>query len=260
MRNPLPSALAPAAVVLAAAAEAPVPARAQTDEIQVYNGEIAAPGAFGGTWHNNYAAIGRKQADFPGGVKPDGALNGVTEFTYGVRDWFELGAYAPFLYTVTSNGQFLLDGVKLRALAVSPGAKDRTFFYGLNVELGYSAKHWQPERVNSEFRPILGLHLGRWELIVNPIVDMAVGRHMTPELAPASRVAYALSDSWTIGLEHYSELGPINNLLGLSRQSHTGYAVVDWAFEPYDIEFGIGHGFTSASDPLIMKLLITRSF
>src|SRR5947209_3926847 len=90
-------------------------AQAQTDEIQVYNGEIAEPGAFGLTLHNNYIAIGRKQADFPGGVRPDGSLNGVTEFAYGVNEWFELGAYMPFLYTVTHDGKLLLDGAKLRA-------------------------------------------------------------------------------------------------------------------------------------------------
>src|SRR5258706_807954 len=71
-------------------------AHAQTDEIQVYNGEIVEPAKFGLTLHNNYIAIGRKQADFPGGVRPDGSLNGVTEFAYGVNEWFELGAYMPF--------------------------------------------------------------------------------------------------------------------------------------------------------------------
>lgn len=236
------------------------PAAAQTDEIQVYNGEIATPGEFAMTWHNNYAAIGRRQADFAGGVRPDRALNGVTEFTYGVDEGFELGAYAPFLYTVTRKGQLLLDGVKLRALVVTPHAEERTFFYGLNFELGYSARHWQTERVNTEFRPILGLHLGRWELILNPIVDVPVGRRMQAELAPAGRVAYTLSDAWTIGLEHYSELGPVPHFEPLGRQSHTSYAVVDWAIDPYDIELGIGHGFTAASDALVVKLLVTRGF
>ncbi|MBV8165339.1 MAG: hypothetical protein JO021_01010 [Alphaproteobacteria bacterium] len=235
-------------------------AAAQTDEIQVYNGEIVAPGQFGLTLHNNYIAIGRKQADFPGGVRPDGSLNGVTEFTYGVNEWFELGAYMPFLYTVTHDGQFLLNGAKLRALVVSPGAKDRTFFYGLNVELSYSAKHWQTERPNTEFRPILGLHLGRWELIVNPIIDLPLGRHMQPELVPASRIAYALSDTLTLGLEHYAGYGTIPNFEPGPRQAHTGYVVLDWALEPYDVEFGVGHGFTAASDALVFKLLISRSF
>ncbi len=33
-------------------------ASAQTDEIQVYDGEIAAPGIFNLTWHNNFTPMG----------------------------------------------------------------------------------------------------------------------------------------------------------------------------------------------------------
>ncbi len=239
---------------------APAPGFAQTDEIQVYNGEIAEPGTYALTVHNNYIASGRRQADFAGGVRPDGSLNGVTEFGYGVSEWFELGAYAPFLYTVTHDGKFLLDGAKLRALVVVPHAKERTFFYGLNFELSYSAKHWQTERVNTEFRPILGLHLGQWEVIVNPILDIPVGRNMAVDLAPAARVAYNLTDKWAIGLEHYADYGTAPRFQPVNRQEHTLYAVLDVAANPYDIEFGIGHGFTAASDDVIIKLLVTRSF
>ena len=61
-------------------------ARAQTDEIQVYNGEINAPGQFSVTLHNNYAPIGRKEPVFPGAIVPDHALNGVPEYAYGAAD------------------------------------------------------------------------------------------------------------------------------------------------------------------------------
>src|SRR5205814_1715663 len=124
----LPRPLKSAGLALVVALWPAAAARAQTDEIQVYNGEIVEPGTFGMTLHNNYIAIGRKQPDFTGGVRPDGSLNGVTEFAYGVNEWFELGAYMPFLYSVTHDGKFLLNGAKLRALAVVPNAKDRTFF------------------------------------------------------------------------------------------------------------------------------------
>ncbi len=130
----------------------------------------------------------------------------------------------------------------------------------MNVELSYSARHWQTERPNTEFRPILGLHLGRWELIVNPIIDLPLGRHMQPELVPASRIAYALSETLTLGLEHYAGYGAIPRFEPGPRQAHTGYVVLDWALEPYDLEFGVGHGFTAASDALVFKLLISRSF
>jgi hypothetical protein len=67
----------------------------QTDEIQVYDASIAKPGIFNLTWHNNYTPSGRKTPDFAGGIVPDHAWNGVTEWAYGVTDWFEAGLYAP---------------------------------------------------------------------------------------------------------------------------------------------------------------------
>ena len=46
------------------------PAYAQTDEIQVYTGEINKPGEFSITLHNNFTPIGPKQPAFIGGVSP----------------------------------------------------------------------------------------------------------------------------------------------------------------------------------------------
>jgi len=66
-------------------------ARAQTDEIQVYDATINEPGQFSVELHNNYTPIGRTQPDFPGGVVPNHALNGVPEWAYGVTDRLELG-------------------------------------------------------------------------------------------------------------------------------------------------------------------------
>lgn len=235
-------------------------AAAQTDEIQVYTGEINAPGELSLTLHNNYIAIGRKRAEFAGGVRPDGSLNGVTELGYGISDWLELGAYVPFLYSLTHDGRFLLNGAKLRALAVVPNAKERTFFYGLNVELSYNARHWATERIGTEFRPIVGVRVGRWDLIANPIVDIPIGRNMGLEINPAERVAYNLSESWAIALEHYSSYGRAFRFESGNRQDHTAFLVVDYASPVADIEFGVGHGFTAAGDDLVMKLMITRSF
>ena len=71
------------------------PAYAQTDEIQVYTGEINKPGEFSITLHNNFTPIGPKQSAFMGGVVPNHSLNGVPEYALGITPWLELGAYLP---------------------------------------------------------------------------------------------------------------------------------------------------------------------
>src|ERR1700687_460155 len=80
------------------------PARA-VDEIQVYNGEIAEVGQFTVQHHFNYAFIGRKEPDFPGGLVPNPALNAPPEFAWGITKWFELGLYIP--WAVDNEGRFL---------------------------------------------------------------------------------------------------------------------------------------------------------
>jgi hypothetical protein len=54
---------------------------AQTDEIQVYDAEIAEPGALNLEVHNNYTFDGLKMPRFPGGLVPNHTLNGVPEWT-----------------------------------------------------------------------------------------------------------------------------------------------------------------------------------
>ena len=71
------------------------PAKA-TDEIQVYNAAIAAPGQFTIQQHLNNIALGIKDPPFPGGLVSHGSINGTPEFAYGVTDWWEVGLYLPF--------------------------------------------------------------------------------------------------------------------------------------------------------------------
>lgn len=66
------------------------PAARATDEIQVYNAEIAEVGQWTLEQHLNYTARGPTHPDFPGGLVPNHSLNGTPELAYGVTDWWEL--------------------------------------------------------------------------------------------------------------------------------------------------------------------------
>jgi len=230
---------------------------AQTDEIQVYDAEIAAPGQLNLTWHNNFTADGRRQPAFPGGIVPNHSLNGVPEWGYGITNWFEAGLYLP-VYTLTSDGQLLFDSAKLRALFVVPDARDRTFFYGLNFELSYNEPHWENSRFSGEIRPILGVHLGRYDLIVNPILDTDFNGPGKVDFAPAFRAAYNANAKLAYALEEYADFGPLDNLRSGAEQSHTLFAVIDVGDSHSGIEFGVGKGLTRASDAWVIKLMVMR--
>jgi hypothetical protein len=232
---------------------------AQTDEIQVYDAEIVSQGHWNLTWHNNYTPSGRELPDFPGAVVPAHSLNGVPEWAYGVRDWFELGAYVP-IYSLSSGGGLQFDGVKLRTLFVVPHAAERTFFYGINFEYSYNRPQWDTHRFSGEIRPIVGVRLGHVDLIFNPIFDTEYNGFRNLEFVPEARVAYNFSDRLALALEQYSDFGPVKNLAPPAQQAQTLFAVVDLGTSSNGIEFGVGHGFTGASDDIVIKLMLMHDF
>ena len=232
--------------------------RAQTDEIQVYDAEITAPGRFNLTWHNNFTPSGRTEPAFAGGVVPDHALNGVPEWAYGVTSWFEAGLYLP-IYTITSDGDVRFDAAKLRALFVVPGAHNRRVFYGVNFELSYNEPHWEPTRYSGEIRAILGVHLGGFDLIVNPIVDTDFqGGAGNLEFVPAVRAAWNLNPRLALALEEYADFGTLQHFKPSEQQSHTLFAVLDYGASRRGVEFGVGHGLTPASDDWVIKLMLIQ--
>jgi hypothetical protein len=233
------------------------PALAQTDEIQVYDAEIAAPGVFNLMVHNNFTPGGLKTPRFSGGLVPNQTLNGVPEWAYGVADWFEQGLYLP-LYSVANGEGPVLDGFKVRELFVVPHAAQQTFFYGINFEFSYNAQHWDPNRSTSEIRPILGWHLGRFDFIINPILDNSWTGFNNLDFAPAVRLAYNVSKTWAVAAEMYSDYGPLRHFLPTDQQSQQLFGVVDYKSDNFNIEAGVGFGLTPASDRLIVKLMISR--
>ena len=234
----------------------PLAARA-TDEIQLYNADIAEVGQWTVQQHLNYAFDGRKQPDFPGGLVPNHALNGTPEFAYGIFNWWELGFYLPF---AVSDGQLLSNGAKIRNLFVVPNADKRDFFYGVNFEFSYNLPRFSQQIYAMEVRPILGWRNKDWEFIVNPIVDMSYGAGGETDFLPAARLARKLGEDFFVGAEYYSDLGQIGNLLPLQEQQHTLFAVTDFKVGVVDVELGLGYGLTPGSDRLIAKTIVGYAF
>ncbi|MEP7354814.1 MAG: hypothetical protein ABI824_16415 [Acidobacteriota bacterium] len=236
---------------------------AQSDEIQVYDGGLADVGNINLTWHNNFAPKGAREPAFQGALINNRNLNGVTEWAYGVTNWFEAGLYLP-LYSLSAGRGPSINGGKLRALFAVPNADDRGFFYGANFEFSFNSHHWDERRYTSEIRPIIGVHLGAWHLkpidiIFNPILDNSFyGGFKSLDFAPSTRIAYNINNKWAVAVEHYADLGPLRKFYSASEQSHQIFAVFNRSTSFVDIEAGIGVGVTGASDKLALKLLLSK--
>jgi hypothetical protein len=228
-----------------------------TDEIQVYNAGIAAPGQFTIQQHLNHVALGPKDPPFPGGLVSNHSLNGTPEFAYGITDWWEVGLYLPF---AVQDRQFLSDSFKLRTLFVSPNAEQRSFFYGVNFEFSNETPTFAQTRFAMEIRPIIGARNADWEFIVNPIVDVGFGKYGQADFAPAARVARKVGPDLSVGFEYYADFGQIGNFAGLADQQHTLFAVTDFRLGVFDVDFGVGCGLTPASDRWVIKTIVGYAF
>jgi len=227
---------------------------AVNDEIQVYTGEIAKVGQWTIQFHNNYAINGRNEPDFEGGIIPNHALNGTPELAYGFTPWWEMGLYAP--YAVDRNGQFLSNAFKIRQLFVTPDASKRSFFYGVNFEFSYATPRFSQTRWNLEIRPIIGFRSGDYELIINPIVDVGFGDNGDATFAPAAKFDRKFGQNLALGVEYYTGLGPIRDIVPFNEQQHNIYAVADFKIGRWDVNAGIGYGLTGGSDRVMAKLIL----
>jgi hypothetical protein len=254
--NPCASSPGLAALVLLAAAPS---AFAQTDEIQVYDAEIAEKGVFNLMIHSNYTPIGRKTPDFPGAIIANQSENGAAEWAYGVASWFEQGLYLPVYSLHSENHGTTVNGFKIRELFVRPHAAEHTFFYGVNFEFSVNKLYWEPKRISSEIRPIVGVHLHPIDLIVNPIMDTDyTGGFRGLQFNPAARIAYNLPRQWAVAVEWYSGFGRFRDFEPTHDQFHEVWAVVDHNTKFVNIETGVGVGVTAGSDRLTFKLMLSR--
>jgi hypothetical protein len=241
----------------------PVPVVAQTDEIQVYDGEIAPPGIFNLMVHQNFTPKGRKAPDYPGAIIADHSYQVTAEWAYGVTPWFEQGLYMPVTSPYSTNYGSTINGFKIRELFARPNAHNHTFFYAANFEFSVNHHYWESRTITSEIRPIIGLHLHPWDLIYNPIIDTDyTGGLKNLQYNPSGRVAYNFNDRWALAGEEYDGFGPLRAFLPVSQQFHEVWATTDYSgskFLGLNVETGVGYGLTGASDKWTLKLMLSRN-
>ncbi|HKB82285.1 MAG TPA: hypothetical protein VKD04_03650 [Burkholderiales bacterium] len=243
----------PAAISLGAASGL---AWAAPEEIQVYMDEMNAPGEFGLDVHHNYVFSGSNAPDYPGAQTPAHVLRVTPEFSYGMTPNLELGAYV--LASGQPGGHSAIDGHKLRLKYIAPKDPGQNYFLGANLEIGRVAHRIDENPWNGELKGILGYRTERWTFAINPNIDWKVSG---PVSSPAafeldSKISYKTDHDYRIGIETYNELGEIRRVSHLNQQSQTLYGVIDASMRGWDLNVGLGRGLSSASDRVILKLIV----
>ncbi len=231
-------------------------ARAADEEIQVYMNEINAPGQPGLDLHVNDVASGKGTPDYPGGQSSLHRVRVTPEFSYSLDDHFELGAYLP-LTTIDANGRFRVDGWKLRVkwLARHPG---RGFYYGINYEVGRVDYRLDQNAWNNEVKLIAGWESDHWIIGTNTNIDFALsGPAKTPaSVQLATKAAYKLARETTFGIESYNGIGTVRSFANVSASEHSTFLALDTRLGRWDLNAGIGKGYGTAKDSVIVKFII----
>ena len=245
-------------LVLTAGVALAAPALAADEEIQVYMDDLDKPGQFGLDVHNNYVASGDPGVDYAGEMSSLHRYRLTPEWSYGLTPDIELGAYLP-LTTLDSQGRFEADGLKGRIKFIAPRPEGQAWYWGLNLEIGRVSRALDDNPWNGELKGILGTRFGRWTVASNLNLDFKVAG---PAPAPASldfdtKVSYALTRTFALGVETYDGLGTLRRLGQFGKADQAIYGAVDTSLGKWDFNFGLGHGYGSSADGWVLKAIVS---
>ncbi len=225
-------------------------------EIQVYQGEHNDPGQVSCELHSNYTLLGQRAPTYPGETPANRALRFTLEPAVGVADWLELGAYLQGMQSPYDGVHFA--GWKLRAKFVAPLRLKLPLILGINVELGRVPLRVEEAGWANEFRPIVGVALGRFAATFNPIFGFALTGKTAgkPDFEPALKGKVHVDHGFALGVEYYAGLGRFDRGFSpLREQEHLLFAVFD--LEPEDhaqadgsgweLNIGVGRALSAAT-------------
>jgi hypothetical protein len=226
-------------------------------EIQVYDGSADPPGTPGIELHANTVASGLRAAD-PPELPPNHQTHLTLEPSLGLLPWWEIGGYLQS--TIRPDGGFDFAGVKLRSKFVRPSADGVRL--GVNLEVSAIPAAYERDRWGGEVRPIIAFSAatGRLAFAFNPILDFAFtspAAGQGPSFEPALSAVYVAPGLLSVGVELYSDYGPLAHPVGWSAEQHYVFEVVNvLRWKRVELNAGVGEGLTAASNRLVVKVIL----
>ncbi len=239
---------------------APASLRGQDNyEIQVYGSETVAPATTMFELHSNFTIDGRKSTE--GGLWPtQDAEHETLEITHGFTPWFETGFY---LFSSARSGQgWQWVGDHIRPRIRVPESWGWPVGLSLSTEIGYQRPEVSQDTWTWEIRPIIDKQLGRWYMAINPALERSWHGPSVKDgfgFAPAATVGFDVSPFLNIAPEYYGSFGPLSHFSPYQSQQHQLFGCANLNFGPaWEFNFGLGEGFTRATDHLIAKMILGR--
>ena len=258
----------------------------------------ASPGHFQLEQRFGYVTTFNPPAQAQGQRVPQRALTGETEIGYAPTEWYEIALTSPYAFARANapmmggmdNGNgapgYALQsgGVTIRQTFIQGDRLERTVFVGLVARTilsppgGFTPDLFVPNRmangnpaaplfvqeatprVAGMVTPIIGVNLPNdFQFIFNANFGFGIVGAGS-EFEPSVRLVKQINDKWTVGFEHFANLGPIGTVLPWNQQMQTLYAVAGTKLMGLELGFGVGYGLTNASRGLAIKANIGKDF
>lgn len=228
------------------------------DEIQVYDDEINDKGEYSLELHVNTTPNGITNRSYRGEVMNAGNTRVTPELAYGLGHGLEAGLY---LNTVFVNGNWEYAGYKARLKWLPILEKDgHDFFAGVNVEFGNALYQYEQSRYGVEARFILGKHIDKWLVAVNPVLGYQLSQpyqSTSPNFSLGARVSREVATDLALGVEYYSDIGALNQTINYQETGQAAFLMMYWDGKPIAFQAGIGKGLTQNTDSLTIKAIFS---
>jgi hypothetical protein len=228
-------------------------AHADTTELEVYRGDLDDQGEVNVDFEGNLL-----RAPLHGDLSGQAVAQALGELSYGLSDNMEVGLKLPISY---SNGAWYGKSLLAELKYVAPHEKTG-WYWGAEVEAGYLTSYDERLQWNAEIVPIAGYRGDCWEFTFNPDVSIASGgdQRGTVMFEPSGKVSYRVARKTSIGVEYFSEAGPLHAPLPGNQRSELAFLALDTKVGKSAINFGIGHGVNSYSPGFAAKAIVDLEF
>ncbi|WP_184550105.1 hypothetical protein [Mucilaginibacter sp. FT3.2] len=230
-------------------------------EIQVYGSETVEKGSTMVELHSNYTINGSTVVT--NGQLPTNHVEHETiEITHGWTPWFETGFY--FFNSIGDAGRTAYVGSHIRPRVAAPLSWNWPVGVSISTEFGFQKSAFSANTSTLEIRPIVDKKWNKLYISVNPTLEKSFkgpdeNRGFT--FSPNVKGSYDVTKVVALGLEYYGSTGPFFHYDAFKQQDHQLFAATDLNFDPkWEFNGGVGYGFTSAADRVIVKIIVGRRF
>ena len=157
------------------------------------------------------------------------------------------------LFTSAFDNQTQINGGKVAHIYIPEHDENGWIHYGMKNEINSVSGLNEAHAVFLELTPIVAFHIDSWRITLNPSADVYLNGTRETIFAPAGKVSKKVASDYSLGVEYYSETGPIKHPKSFSERPDAAYLVLDQQAKTFTYSLGVGKGIHAVGDRWIIK-------